>query len=81
MMKTVLMALPLAVFPTLVAAEPGSGTDLYRVLNQVEAMQRDGRWDELLRAPGAAAGRGDAEPKCDPDDQERSAPAARAPPH
>ncbi len=50
MMKTVLMALPLAVFPTLVAAEPGSGTDLYRVLNQVEAMQRDGRWDELLRA-------------------------------
>jgi hypothetical protein len=32
---------------------PGGGSDLYRVTREVEAMQRDGRWEKLL-AEGAA---------------------------
>jgi hypothetical protein len=59
-MTKTFLALPLALFPTALAAEPGSGTDLYRVQAQVEAMQRDGRWQQLLRAqsqpPVAASG-------------------------
>jgi hypothetical protein len=32
---------------------PGSGTDLYRVLRKIKAMQRGGRWEQLLVAQPA----------------------------
>ncbi len=48
MIRTVLFALSLAVLPGAAVAEPGSGTDLYRVNRQVEEMMRDGRWQHLL---------------------------------
>jgi hypothetical protein len=49
MIRTALIALSLAVLPGPVFAEPGSGTDLYRVNRQVEEMMRDGRWQRLLQ--------------------------------
>ncbi len=53
MTKKLLFALPLIVLPSLAMAQsasvgPGGGTDLYRVLRDVDAMQRDGRWAQLL---------------------------------
>jgi hypothetical protein len=48
MTKKLLLALPFVLLPTIGFAEPGSGTDLYRVDREVEAMQRDGRWERLL---------------------------------
>jgi hypothetical protein len=48
MTKKLLLALPFVLLPNLAFAEPGSGTDLYRVNREVEAMQRDGRWERLL---------------------------------
>jgi hypothetical protein len=47
-MKKFLFALPLVLLPGVAMADPGSGTDLYQVNRQVEAMQRDGRWDRLI---------------------------------
>jgi hypothetical protein len=49
MTKTFLISLSLALLPNVVSGEPGSGTDLYRVNREVEAMMRDGRWEALLR--------------------------------
>jgi len=43
-----LVALLLVVLPSIASAESGSGTDLYRVNREVEAMMRDGRWQRLL---------------------------------
>ena len=43
-----LIALLLVVLPSMASAEPGSGTDLYRLNREVEAMMRDGRWQRLL---------------------------------
>jgi hypothetical protein len=46
--------MPLLALPNLAQAQaasdrsPGSGTDLYKVNREVEAMQRDGRWDQLI---------------------------------
>ena len=60
MIKAVLFALSLGVLPTTVFAEPGSGSDIYRVNRQVEEMMRDGRWQRLLEqaeANGPALGR------------------------
>ena len=48
MTKKLLLALPFVLLPNIAFAEPGSGTDLYRVNREVEAMQRDGRWERLL---------------------------------
>jgi hypothetical protein len=48
MTKKLLLALPFVLLPNVAFAEPGSGTDLYRVHREVEAMQRDGRWERLL---------------------------------
>ncbi len=49
MTKSVLFALPLILLPNLALAEgPGSGTDLPKVQREVEAMQRDGRWQKLM---------------------------------
>jgi hypothetical protein len=48
MTKKLLLTLPFALLPTIAFAEPGSGTDLYRVNREVEALQRDGRWERLL---------------------------------
>lgn len=56
------LALPIALFPTLAFAEPGSGTDLYRVLQQVEAMQRDGRWEQLLKSQSGPASASTGQP-------------------
>jgi hypothetical protein len=41
-------ALWLGVLPSPASAEPGSGTDLYRINREVDAMMRDGRWQHLL---------------------------------
>ncbi len=48
MMKTILWILPFVLVPTLAIAQPGSGTDLTKVQREIEAMQRDGRWERLL---------------------------------
>jgi hypothetical protein len=53
MTKKLLLALPLVLLPSLAFAQrssggPGSGTDLTKVQREVEAMQRDGRWEKLL---------------------------------
>ena len=48
MTKKLLLALPFVLLPNIGFAEPGSGTDLYRVNREVEALQRDGRWYRLL---------------------------------
>jgi hypothetical protein len=49
MTTKLLLALPLVLLPSLAVAEgPGSGTDLTKVRRDVEAMQRDGRWERLL---------------------------------
>ncbi len=48
MTKTILVALSLAVLPSMASAQPGSGTDLHRVNRDVEAMMQDGRWQRLL---------------------------------
>jgi hypothetical protein len=48
MSKKLLLALPFVLLPNIAFAEPGSGTDLYRVNREVEAMQRDGRWERLF---------------------------------
>ena len=44
----ILIALTLAALPSLAAAQPGSGTDLYRVQREWEQMMRDGRYQRLL---------------------------------
>jgi hypothetical protein len=46
MTKNLLIALPLVLLPSLAYA--GSGTDLHEVNGQIEAMQRDGRWERLI---------------------------------
>jgi hypothetical protein len=49
MAQSVLFALPPIRLPNLALAEgPGSGTDLSKVPREVEAMQRDGRWQKLM---------------------------------
>jgi hypothetical protein len=49
MKKKLLFALPLMLLPSLaVAVGPGSGTDLPKVQREVEAMQRDGRWEKAI---------------------------------
>jgi hypothetical protein len=49
MKKKLLLALPLMLLPSLaVAVGPGSGTDLPKVQREVEAMQRDGRWEKAI---------------------------------
>jgi hypothetical protein len=59
MRKILLVLAPLVLLPGLALAQsagdrgPGAGTDLYKVRREVEAMQRDGRWEKLL-AEGAA---------------------------
>ena len=53
MTKTILVALALAVLPRMVSAEPGSGSDIYRVNREIEAMMQDGRW-QRLREEGQA---------------------------
>jgi hypothetical protein len=66
MSKKILMILPLLFLPSIALAQsavasrdgsggrgPGGGTDLYRVLREVEAMQRGGRWEKLLVAHAA----------------------------
>ena len=45
---TLLIALSLAALPSLAAAQPGSGTDLYRVQREWEQIMRDGRYQRLL---------------------------------
>ncbi len=46
--KTVLIALSLAALPSFASAQPGSGTDLYRVQREWEQIMRDGRYQRLL---------------------------------
>ena len=46
--QRVLIALTLAALPSLAAAQPGSGTDLYRVQREWEQIMRDGRYQRLL---------------------------------
>jgi hypothetical protein len=52
MTTKLLLALPLVLLPSLAVAQrgggPGSGTDLPKVLREVEAMQRDGRWAKAI---------------------------------
>ena len=53
MTKKLLLVLWLMVLPGFAMAQsatagPGGGTDLHRVLREVDAMQRDGRWQRLL---------------------------------
>ena len=48
MIKKLLLAVPFVWLANVASSEPGSGTDLYRVQREVEAMQRDGRWERLL---------------------------------
>ena len=52
MTKKLLLAVPLVLLPSLAVAQrgggPGSGTDLPKVLREVEAMQRDGRWEKAI---------------------------------
>lgn len=50
--KLVLAAL-LAAIPSSAFADPGGGTDMFKVNREIEAMTRDGRWDRLL-AEGVA---------------------------
>ena len=45
---TLLIALSLTALPSLASAQPGSGTDLYRVQREWEQMMRDGRYQRLL---------------------------------
>lgn len=46
--KILLAALGLVFLPGLAMAEKGSGTDRDKVLLDVEAMRRDGRWDKAI---------------------------------
>ncbi len=48
MTKTILVALSLAVLPSMASAQPGSGTDFHRVNREVDEMMQDGRWQRLL---------------------------------
>ena len=74
MTKKLLLTLSLMVLPSLAMAQssaggPGSGTDLHRVLREVDAMQRDGRWQQLLadnEANRLAAARQVVEPSARP---------------
>ncbi len=53
MSRILLIALSLVVFPSIAFAQstagPGSGTDLYRVQREWEAIMRDGRYQQLLQ--------------------------------
>jgi hypothetical protein len=48
MLRKLLLILPLAVLPAIALAKQGSGTDRERVNRQIEAMMRDGRWEQLI---------------------------------
>ena len=49
MTQSVLFALPPILLPNIALAEgPGIGTDLPKVQREVDAMQRDGRWQKLM---------------------------------
>jgi hypothetical protein len=48
MRKILLAALGFMALPGLAWAEKGSGTDRDRVSRDVEAMQRDGRWEKAI---------------------------------
>ena len=51
MTKALLITLSLVILPSVASAQsgPGSGTDLYRVQREWEAIMRDGRYERLLR--------------------------------
>lgn len=51
MTKALLITLSLMILPSVASAQsgPGSGTDLYRVQREWEAIMRDGRYERLLR--------------------------------
>lgn len=58
MLKILWVLMPLVLIPGTALAQqgansgggqgPGSGTDIYKVWRETEAMQRDGRWEELI---------------------------------
>jgi len=48
MLRKLLLILPLLVLPDVALAKQGSGTDRERVNRQIEAMMRDGRWEQLI---------------------------------
>jgi hypothetical protein len=52
-MTRTLITLSLILLPSIASAQdrsgPGSGTDLYRVQREWEAIMRDGRYERLLR--------------------------------
>jgi hypothetical protein len=48
MRKILIAALGFALLPGAALAEKGSGTDRGEVNREVEAMQRDGRWQQLI---------------------------------
>lgn len=48
MFRKLLLILALLVLPGIALAEMGSGTDRDRVNREVEAMQRDGRWERAI---------------------------------
>ncbi len=54
MIRTASIAFLLTVLPSTVLAEPGGGTDLYRVNRQIEELMRDGRWQRLLEEAKAS---------------------------
>lgn len=48
MRKIMLVVLGLVFLPGVAFAEKGSGTDRDKLLRDVEAMQRDGRWERAI---------------------------------
>ena len=49
MTKTLLLIFSLLVLPSAAFAQQGSGTDLYRVQREWDAIMRDGRYQRLLQ--------------------------------
>jgi len=48
MLRKLLLTLPLLIIPGIALTEMGGGTDRDRVNLQVQAMQRDGRWEQAI---------------------------------